>query len=212
MTDSGSDQELVHKKQMYGIDVLRVPHDSQPETEPECMAYSLWYISQYINNKYPKNVVNRSANNLDIDDIRDLMNINSETGWRLDESELEKVAEEIGAIELDIINHGLTTGIDGFKKSIKSNINQDKPVIIILDDIPFRKDRNVEGPRHAVVAVGVSDTEIVLHDPWNGSFAPFPMKDIVKSWEYAGRITVEIEITKQADLVESMQGEDKKND
>lgn len=212
MAEQATDQESRHKKRMWDMEVLRVPHDSQPEAEPECMVYSLYYISEYINNRYPRDAVNEIAEELSIDDIRELLNVSSETGWTLNESELNRVSDELEVVSFEINNSGITTGFDDFYEIIQSNLNQNKPVIIILDDIPFRpsSDDQIggEGPRHAVVAVGMNESDITIHDPWNGSFAMFPKENIAKSWELGGKLTIEVEIKNQSGLQDALrQGE-----
>ena len=149
---------------------LRVPFDYQPESEDECVIYSLWMVIQYFKNKHPNETLRKETNSLSTDEILEDMTI-VKGGWKPDQNELTLISERTRTL-----NFNIKYWQDGAPKPlfdyVRSHIDRNRPLIQFINGPQLRKGKRATDSIHSVVIAGYgSGTQsegdvIAVHYPW----------------------------------------------
>jgi hypothetical protein len=164
--------------------VLRVPLYTQPDTEPECMVHSLKMCIEYIKNSYPEEHVRQLTRSLSRDEILKYIHVD-ESGWTKDQTQLDDLSSATGTLKFKLKSKG-TVG------DIAKELAKTKPVILIYDVYNLLDQGN--GGVHAGVAIGLTDSRIILHNPWRGAFLREDLHKFKVAWEEADNDMVLMEI------------------
>lgn len=150
---------------------LPVPFDYQPESEDECVIYSVWMVLHYFKNKHPNKTLRQETKALSPDEIMEDMTI-VEGGWKPDQDELTLISERVRTLHFSVDYHQ-----DGAPKplfeTIVENIDEGYPVIPFVNGPRLREDHHLNRDNdevHSVVAAGYgangTNDVVALHDPW----------------------------------------------
>jgi len=72
-------------------------------------------------------------------------------------------------------HHSRTLVLDGTVESLRDQLTRQRPVILLIQDRP--------GRLHYIVAVGVSEGELIFHDPTWGPSRRMPVAQLLRVWE-----------------------------
>lgn len=176
---------------------LRVPHLTQPGGENTCMIHSLWMVNQYMSNVYPQGKVRDCVTPLSTEDIKEAMSLN-EMGWTSSQDELDDVSEESGCIrfklwEWDKLNSPTS---DTLFNKIEENLNEDLPLIVVVDLELLENGRKGKGPQHSVVVTGMENNEVYINDSFNGTHYPVKKGRFARAWDTVFNRIIEVEFSK----------------
>ena len=165
--------------------VLRVPLFTQPDTEPECMVFSLKMCIEYMKNAYPDERIRRLTRSLNRDEILRYIHVD-EVGWKKDQPQLDDLSKATGTLKFKLKSNG-TIG------DVAKELSNTKPVVLIYD-VYNLINHNGSGGVHAGVAIGLDDSKIILHNPWRGAYLREDLHKFKVAWEEADYDMIVMEI------------------
>lgn len=172
-----------------GTEVLRVPAHTQPDTENECMAFSVYMVIEYCRTAYPVNMVREYTPALQIDNLKDILTIR-DMGWALDESDIDMLSSIASPIEFRLREFERSPSSQRLFDIIDDQLSNDLPTITIVDAIRLQEEREnrqiAEGnetEEHSVVVIGNDDRHVYINDPWGGVREPFPHDVFAEAWD-----------------------------
>jgi len=74
--------------------------------------------------------------------------------------------------------------IDGELQDLRNHLNKGRPLVVCLAP------KSAKGPLHYVVVVGLSDTEVTMHDPARGKLVTEPQERFLREWKATGNWTM----------------------
>lgn len=172
-----------------GTKVLRVPAHTQPDTENECMAFSVYMVIEYCRTAYPVNMVREYTPALQIDDLKDILTIR-DMGWVLKKRDIDTLSSISSPIEFRLREFERSPSSKRLYNIIDDQLDNNLPIITIVDAIRLqeeREDREIaegnETEEHSVVVIGNDDQHIYINDPWGGVREPFPHDVFAEAWD-----------------------------
>lgn len=182
------------------LDVLRVPSQAQPETEPECLPYSMWMCIHYIAEWYPIDWVRDETRKIDAETLVDLLTIR-QSGWIPDGDDLERVSQECGPIQFKHRFWETSPTSTGFFDLLERKLEKDLPTITIIDDKFLREGISGDGPVHAVTVTGINDSKVAYNDPWGHAHMVVDKHQFADAWD-ARNINqiIKVDIVEQSTL------------
>jgi hypothetical protein len=190
------------------VEVLRVPSQAQPESEPECLPYSMWIILHYVAEWHPVPWVRDETQKLSIADIEARLTIR-DAGWIPDDDELESLSEKTAPIRFRHETWESSPPTTVFFDMIEDKLEKNLPVIPIIDVRALKDSIPNQGPVHAVVVTGLEGTSITINDPWGRMHEIHNKNEFVDAWDARPINQMVIaDISEQSTIQQSLTQED----
>ena len=191
-------------------ELLRVPFDYQPESEDECVVYSLWMIIHYFKNKHPNKDFRKETSSLSPDEILEDMTI-VKGGWKPDQDELTVVSEQTQTLRFHL-NHWQDGAPQPLFELITEHIDNNRPLIPFINGPQLREGKRKSDGIHSVVVSGYGrgdqdDKDVIaIHDPWGNPEDIVSRPNLEDAWDpmFNQVITVNLS-TKGKNLVRDRQ-------
>lgn len=182
------------------FDVLEVPIFSQPEGENECMPYSIKMVLEYIHEAYPNPMIREDAPEHNISEIRSFLTIRR-AGWVPDEDELAELSTSTSPIQFEH-DHWETPPATLPYGLIEDKLEENLPVILVIDARELREGVGDRGPDHAVVVTGLDRTRVAINDPWGYHYDVVDRTALEQAWDGRFSQLVKVDIGIQGTLQE----------
>lgn len=187
------------------IEVLRVPSQSQPDSENKCMAYAVWDVLHYIAEWHPVDWVRKETPKLDITTIQDGLNIRR-AGWIPDiPGGRLSLSDATGPVRFVHRYWESPPPTANFYELLQKKLEKDLPIIVMIDTRALTEGIPNDGPLHSVVVTGLSAASIVVNNPWGRQHEILNKQDFYDAWN-ARKINqlVRIDIVEQSTLQETL--------
>lgn len=161
---------------------LRIPTHSQPEGEQYCVPYALWMVVQYVKNEYPDNDVRSSTRTISVDEINDFLEPDSLLGWTPNQSDLTEISTYVSTVSFSL-EQWRRNPPQSLLELAEERLENDLPVIGIVDAQMLRRGIRGTGPLHAVVIAGVGDDSAVIADPWYAALHEVSRDKLKDAWD-----------------------------
>lgn len=187
------------------LEVLRVPSQSQPDSENKCMAYSVWDVLHYIAEWYPTKWVKDETPKLEIEIIEELLNIR-QAGWIPDiPGGRLSISDATGPVEFVHRFWESPPPTGSFYDLLNKKLEKDLPTIVMIDTRALEEGIPNDGPVHSVVVTGLSDASVAVNNPWGRQHEILNKQEFFDSWN-ARKINqiVRVDIVEQTTLQETL--------
>ncbi|ADB58808.1 hypothetical protein Arcpr_1764 [Archaeoglobus profundus DSM 5631] len=164
------------------VDVLNVPFIQQPP-QMLCFPYSVSMVIEFF--RQTETGVNIPS--LTLGDLIRALNTDPERGTVLSKTTIKKLNEVTYPIEFAIYHGNLGKLDECFEKRI--------PPILIFNSMYYIY--SMEGPAHATVYVGRTETKIITNNPWMGKSYPYDLERFLEAWEVEGNKMVIARLRKE---------------
>ena len=187
------------------IRVLRVPSQAQPDSENKCLVYAIWDVLHFVAEWHPLRWVQDRTPKLDVAEIEAEMTIR-EAGWIPDTPGEElALSERTGPIKFVHRYWESSPESVSFYELIEEKLEKDLPTIAIIDHKRLRDGTAGEGPVHSVVVTGLSDSKVIINDPWGHQYEIFNKQDFVDAWNARDiNQIIRVDIAEQSTLQQSL--------
>lgn len=149
------------------VRILNVPYIEQPP-QMLCFPYSVSMVIDYF-----RRTENIGVPNLSPADLISILNTDPERGTVLSNATLKKLSEYTTPIEFARYRGGISKLDECFEDKI--------PPILIFNAMYYFVSE--EGPAHATVYLGRTDTKIITNNPWMGMYYPYDLEKFLEAWE-----------------------------
>lgn len=113
---------------------------------------------------------------LDPEKLAKIMNSDPERGTVLSTTMIKKLNEETDPLEFLMYRGDLNKLDECFQEG--------KPPILIFNAMYYQTSN--EGPAHATVFLGRTDTKIITNNPWMGEYFIYDLGKFMEAWEIEG--------------------------
>jgi uncharacterized protein YvpB len=167
-------RKILDLKNNTQVEVLKVPWFPQQEIEWTCLVNSLKMCLEYMKNTYNNHIIRDIVPNMSIDEIMKITNTRRFTGTNVDYQLIKN----------------LNTKIEGIKFSLEENIDLIKLSKKLEKGIPSILIYNcqfltmgIRGAGHAGVIIGITESDIIVNNPWLGSEYFISHENFIPAWE-----------------------------
>jgi len=184
--------------QQSSVDSLRVPSHQQPPSEPECVTYCLWMVSQYVANEYPDRSIRTKTRAPTIDEIQDFIQTD-ELGWKPNQDDLTSLSSLVSSVKFNL---EYTFGQPPRKLNtvVNNSLNNYLPTIAFIDQLLLEEGTRGEGPLHAVVLSGANEQRTVVLDPWMQQSKEVKNTKLEDAWDPDYNQVIEISLSVDSDI------------
>lgn len=187
-----------------GTNSLRVPLQTQPNREAECLLYSISMVLRYCCEIHPSQKLREGTVMLSPDEMKNDHVRIRDSGWSPSPSDLEAFSEELGIIDLEMKYWKNTPPLSAFDDTVDRNLEQNLPTIVVVDAKKIQGIDSTDG-QHATVVTGKSDNHIVLADPWQRGLRKLNKEIVTDAWDTQLNRLITIDTSVQDSLQQNTQ-------
>lgn len=167
-----------------GFSHLRVPSHTQPETEADCVVYSLWMVANYVANEHPDDSIRDDMRAPTIDDIKEFISTD-ELGWRPNQSDLTDLSTFLCGLNFSLESWDGSPPRSLIDLAVEQ-LDENLPLIAFIDAQQLRQGTpRGSGPLHSVVIAGIDEhsNEVAIADPWFAAIHSVSGDNLEDAWD-----------------------------
>ena len=177
-----------------GFETLRVPAHTQPDDEADCIIYCLWMVSSYVGNEYPDRNTRDQTNVPTIDDIKKFTKTD-ELGWQPNQSDLTDLSASVSTVHFSLESWH-SNPPKPLTEIAEQRLDEDLPIIAIIDAQLLRHGIRGSGPMHAIIIVGTDSgsDQVAIADPWYATIHAVGKDNLEDAWDPMLHQIIDVEV------------------
>jgi len=171
-----------HTVDANGVEALNVPLLTQPNTEKECLLYSLGMVLQYMEKVHPSEEIREHTEAYKPKELKDDKITIRDSGWSPTDDDLERLSDDLGVVSVEWRYWKGAPPVGAFTEIVEEHLSDDLPVIAVVDARRIQR-IDADDSQHAIVITGMEKGEVAFNDPW-GTKNKVLNRDVVKgAWD-----------------------------
>lgn len=171
-----------HTVDVDGVNALDVPLRTQPNSEQECLLYSLYMVLEYCQAVHPSKDVRKETAVVTPEELKDNHIMVRESGWAPSPEDLDELSNHLGVVNVELNYWSRSPPINAFDDMIEDGLQKNLPTIAIVDAMRIQE-MNSEDGQHAVVVTGLGRSHVTINDPWGTSQKRLKKGVITDAWD-----------------------------
>lgn len=139
-------------------------------------------VSNYVENEHPDKSIRTATIAPSIDDLLDICDPSEERGWAPNQSDLTEISAHTRTVHFSVESFGRNPNRSVIDIA-EENLDNDLPLIVLVDAQLLRYGTRGHGPLHTVVIVGVGKDDVAIADPWFSAMTEVGQDKLEEAWD-----------------------------